>query len=447
MAKLGERLRREVQRILSSNMIRAEVSIQGSVARDTWLRGEADVDIFAILPVEIDRNQWIGKLLPILRKGLAHYHIIERYSEHPFLEFSDENIKVNVVPCYAVEKGSWKSATDRTPFHTIYMREHLTPELRIQARLFKKFLKGVRVYGAEIRVGGFSGMLAETLTLCYGSFAKTLEEASKWRNQTLLEAEPSSQPGEKPRRFATSLVVIDPVDSNRNLAASVKEERLWEFVAACRKFLTNPNLSYFYPHPRTIPSRSDFLKKLSHSPHDLIVATFPHKRIVLDILWGQLFSLERSLVALAQRHDFHVLRSTAWSDEDQTSALLIEVESATLPLSRLHAGPPVSKRDESDAFLKRHTGSPDTLSGPWVAGDRWMVEKKRDFPKIADLIVSSMRDRKLGAAAPAQMRRELRRELRVFANEKAFRLHDKTGFSRSLLEFLDGRPSWMNKYA
>lgn len=447
MAKLAERVQREVQGILSSNMIRAEVSIQGSVARDTWLREEADLDVFTILPVEIDRNQWINKLLPVLRKGLAHYPIIERYSEHPFLEFSDQNIKVNVVPCYAVEKGKWKSATDRTPFHTLYMREHLTPELRTQARLLKKFLKGMRVYGAEIRVGGFSGMLAETLALCYGSFNRTIEEASKWQNQTLLEAEPSSQSAERPRRFDTSLVVIDPVDPNRNLAASVREEKLWEFVAASRNFLTKPDLSYFYPHPRTGLTKSSFLKRLSNPPHDTIVATFPHRRIVLDILWGQLFSLERSLVDLAHRHEFRVLRSTAWSDEDKISAVFIEVETATLPPSRLHSGPPVSKRDESDAFLKRHTGSRDTLSGPWIEGDRWMVEKKRDFSKLSDLIASSVRDPKLGVALPAQMRENLRHELRVLVNGKAVRLYDKPGFSRSLLEFLDGRPSWMTKHS
>ena len=445
MATLAERVRREVQEILSSSMIRAEVSIQGSVARDTWLRGEADLDVFAILPVEIDRNQWINKLLPVLRKGLAHYPIIERFSEHPFLEFSDNNIKVNVVPCYAVEKGNWKSATDRTPYHTMYMKEHLTPDLRIQARLLKKFLKGVRVYGAEIRVGGFSGMLAETLAICYGSFNRTLEEGSKWQNQILLEAEPSSPPGGRPRRFDTSLVVIDPVDPNRNLAASVREEKLWEFVAASRSFLTKPALSYFYPRSRTLVTKSNLLKRLDNPPHDIVVATFSHKRIVLDILWGQLFSLERSLVDLAQRHEFRVLRSTAWSDGDRTSAVLVEVETATLPLSRLHSGPPLSKREESDAFLKRHTGSRETLSGPWIAGDRWVVERKRDFPKLSDLIASSVREPKLGAAFPAQMRENLRRGLRVFVNEKALKLYDKPGFASSLLEFLDGRPSWMTK--
>src|SRR6266702_4695473 len=180
MSQLAERLKGQVQGILDEAGFGGKVSIQGSFARDTWLSGEADLDIFASFPPTMERREWTERVLPEIRKGIRA-KTIDRYAEHPYLEFHIEGVRVNVVPCYSVEKGQWKSATDRTPYHTEYMTRHLTQEMRLEARLLKRFMKGIRSYGAEIRVGGFSGMLVETLILHYRSFLETLKQASTWK--------------------------------------------------------------------------------------------------------------------------------------------------------------------------------------------------------------------------------------------------------------------------
>src|SRR5438093_3720463 len=141
MSQLAERLKGQVQTILDKGGIGGTVSIQGSFARDTWLSGEADLDLFASFPPIMDRQEWTGRVLPAIRKGI-HAKTIDRYAEHPYLEFHIDNIRVNVVPCYSVEKGEWMSATDRTPYHTEYMKQHLTIEMRLEARLLKRFMKG-----------------------------------------------------------------------------------------------------------------------------------------------------------------------------------------------------------------------------------------------------------------------------------------------------------------
>ncbi|TMI45698.1 CCA tRNA nucleotidyltransferase, partial [Candidatus Bathyarchaeota archaeon] len=141
MSQLAQSLKDQVQSILDDASLGGIVSIQGSYARDTWLSGEADLDIFATFPPTMEREEWTEKVLPAIRKGI-HAKTVDRYAEHPYLEFHIDGIRVNVVPCYAVEKGQWKSATDRTPYHTEYMREHLRPEMRREARLLKRFMKG-----------------------------------------------------------------------------------------------------------------------------------------------------------------------------------------------------------------------------------------------------------------------------------------------------------------
>ncbi len=71
MDRLSLRLKSEVDQILKEGGFQAAVSIQGSVARDTWLHDEGDLDIFASFPAELDRGQWIehGKIrrTPLLR--------------------------------------------------------------------------------------------------------------------------------------------------------------------------------------------------------------------------------------------------------------------------------------------------------------------------------------------------------------------------------------------
>src|SRR5206468_4841245 len=207
------------------------VTLQGSFARDTWLSGETDLDIFARFPSSMERREWTERVLPAIRKGLARFNVIERYAEHPFLEFHVDGTRVNVVPCYDVEKGAWKSATDRTPYHTEFMQTHLTPGLRLEARLLKKFAKGIGAYGAEIKIGGFSGMLIDTLALYYHSFMETIRQASSWTKGTFLEIEKSTGVVDpKDRDSNVDLVVIDPVDPERNLAAALRPDKLWNFV-------------------------------------------------------------------------------------------------------------------------------------------------------------------------------------------------------------------------
>jgi tRNA nucleotidyltransferase (CCA-adding enzyme) len=444
MDGLASKLTEKVGKILSGSGFKADVSVQGSVAKDTWLHREGDLDIFASLPTDLERGEWEDRVLPVLRKGLSEYSLLERYAEHPYLEFETNKVRVNVVPCYNVKQGNWKSATDRTPFHTTYMREHLNDQLKREVRILKKFMKGVGVYGAEIRVGGFSGMLVETITLRYGSFVKILESAMTWRTGSVIEVEPSGREEEQLRRkFDSPLIVVDPVDPNRNLAAAVRTDKLWEFVAIARQFTSVPAFSYFYPGRPRQRSRKQLLRRLSQSQSDYVVVVFPHSHVVLDILWAQLYSLEKSLVGLAERHEFQVLRSGVWGDAEKISGIILVVESAQLPESQIHLGPPVERKQESEMFLERHVKARDTLSGPWISGNRWMVEKRRPFQSLPQLIVAAAKDPKLGLAVPAQLEQCFRKKVRMLQNEKTLFLSKMPEFAETLWRFMDGKPDWL----
>ncbi|MEM4251078.1 MAG: CCA tRNA nucleotidyltransferase, partial [Candidatus Bathyarchaeia archaeon] len=226
---LSEELVQRVSKAARMASLKAEVSVQGSVAKDTWLSGEADIDIFLRVDPDLSRIELETTCLAVAKEAIRGYRSIERFAEHPYVEAFIGSSRVNIVPCYNVAKGMWKSATDRTPYHTEYMKEHLDAALRNEVRLLKRFMKGIGTYGAEIRVGGFSGMLCETLILYYRSFRNTLQAASKWREGTIIDIENllGGDYEEAYDLFDQPLIVIDPVDKARNVAAAVRDEKLW----------------------------------------------------------------------------------------------------------------------------------------------------------------------------------------------------------------------------
>ncbi|HEV2118894.1 MAG TPA: CCA tRNA nucleotidyltransferase [Candidatus Bathyarchaeia archaeon] len=446
MSQLAERLKGQVQNILDNRGFGGNVSIQGSFARNTWLSGEADLDIFASFPPSMDRQEWTEKILPEIRKRISA-KTIDRYAEHPYLEFHITGIRVNVVPCYSVEKGQWKSATDRTPYHTEYMTKHLTEQMRLEARLLKRFTKGIRSYGAEIRVGGFSGMLVETLILHYHSFLETLTQASRWKPIIFLDIEsPGGNQDSRAREFDSPLVVIDPVDSNRNLAAAVRDDKLWGFAAASRELQEHPGMWYFFPQKYRQQTKAQFSKIVKDHNRDIVAISFEHPRIVPDVLWGQLLKTENSITGLMTRQDFHPIRSTVWSDEARLSAILIELDRSTLTEVQLRLGPPVSKMDDSQGFLDRHVAAKETVRGPWIEADRWVVDKKRRLLTVEHLVMEALKDPRLGLTIPDQLDSSFRKNVKVLENGKILALLGREGFDQALSEFLAAKPAWLKTH-
>ncbi len=172
---LAKKLEKRVAAAAKRLGVEAAVRVEGSVAKDTWLSGEPDVDVFMRVPSSIPRAQ-LGKVcLKVAKLATKGSRQVERFAEHPYLEAFVDDTRVNVVPCYAAKPGEWLSAMDRTPFHTDYVNKRLDGEMRGEVRLLKKFMKGTGVYGAEIKIGGFSGYLCELLVLHYKSFLKVIE--------------------------------------------------------------------------------------------------------------------------------------------------------------------------------------------------------------------------------------------------------------------------------
>jgi len=172
--------------------------------------------------------------------------------------------------------------------------------------------------------------------------------------------------------------------------------------------------------------------------------SFQHQEMVPDILWGQLYRLEGTLTELLERNEFQVVRSKVWSDEEKHSAVLFELHEASLPPVVVRQGPPVERLTESRSFIVKHANAKDTVRGPWIEGERWMVEKGREFRSADDLLRRVVGAKKMNISLPSHLERGLRMKGRYMLNEEIVRLvGTNRAFWEALWNFIEGKPRWL----
>jgi tRNA nucleotidyltransferase (CCA-adding enzyme) len=341
-----------------------DVVFGGSFAKGTWLPHHADIDIFVkIKPsVAVEKFEQMGR--EIGSESLKNFGPKLRYSDHPYVEAFLNNIRVNVVPCYDVQQGKWQSAADRSPFHTQFIKSHFDDEKRRQVRLLKKFFKSICIYGAEIATEGFSGYVSEVLLLKYSSFEKVLHSsATEWQNKQIIAV--SDYDSDFVKTFNNPLIIIDPVDSRRNLGTAISPESVAKLMLAARRFLEEPSLEFFKEGSK---KNSYYYQRLGSNKKKLLlpnvlIVEFSHKTKSPDIIWGQLKRTTNAIAKQLELARFEVLRSSCITDEKQSAALAFLLESIILPPYTKKRGPEVFRGNDTTAFLSNAKSKPIAI---WV---------------------------------------------------------------------------------
>jgi tRNA nucleotidyltransferase (CCA-adding enzyme) len=409
-AAIPTKQEKEKMQVLSNNLIELVkkeaakypevtlVELGGSYAKGTWLKGKLDLDIFVKIKKETEEKQFeeIGKKIGFA--SMKKYKPYVRYSEHPYVEAEAENIKVNVVPCYDVENGQWKSAADRSSFHTKFILEKLDDEKKNEVRLLKKFLIGIDIYGAEIAKEGFGGYVAEVLIYHYGSFIKVLEAAANFtQGQTI---------GNPTKKFETSLILIDPIDSNRNLGTAISTQNFGKFILAARAYLKKPSLEFF--NGKKFVSNTKNLK-------NTLVVMFNYKHRSPDIIWGQAKRGATALSGQLELGGFQVLRKSAITDEKSEAAMLFLLHSPVIEKSMVKNGPDVFRKPESENFISQNSKNKLT----WVDDDgRILSLQEREFYDAKKFLQSLLKKNLVKAGIPSGIIPDMKRSFKVLAGHQ-----------------------------
>jgi tRNA nucleotidyltransferase (CCA-adding enzyme) len=348
----------------------------GSLARNTHLKGDRDIDLFVMFPEHLSRKEFEKEGLRIGRQVFKNHAFEIAFSEHPYVRGVIDGFDIEIVPSFNIKRTEdLKSSVDRSSFHTEFLRKKLSEQQKDQVRLLKRFLKGIECYGADLHQASFSGFLTEILILNYGSFIDCLKAVSEWKRQELIDIENYWLKEQALEKFKDSaLVIIDPTDKSRNAAAAVSSQQMARFISAARQFLKKPSINFFFP-PKT--SRLKLSKASMHVQKEgLIVLELSYPKILLpDIAWGIIKRLTRKIHSALEEKEFKVLRSEAWTDEKHLITITLDLEANVLEQAFKRVGPEVFNLKASEDFLKAHK---KPLSGPRIENAKWVVEELRE---------------------------------------------------------------------
>ncbi|MFQ5907768.1 MAG: CCA tRNA nucleotidyltransferase [Thermoplasmata archaeon] len=396
----------------------------GSVAKGTYLKNP-EIDAFFAFPPETSRadlERWGLQLGQVLDKPTL------RYAEHPYTRGVYLGLEADVVPCYELDRPSARmTAVDRTPFHYEYVREHMSGPQKDQVRLLKRFMKGIGTYGAEARVQGFSGYLCELLVLRWGAFGTVLEGGARWHPPVTLELETESH-----RDFEEPFVFVDPVDADRNAASAVSAHALATFILAAKAYRDRPDRRFFFPEPVRPLSLTALRKELRRRGTSIMGITASVPDLSEDIVYPQLRKAEQAVLAFLRGEEFRVLRSQPFL-LGEAWLILLELVTGELPPVRKHLGPP-TWLDHAEAFRAKWEGSPLRVAGPYVEGERLVVDVRREEPKASGALAKGLMKLSLGK----NLDRAVKEAFQVLEGEEVAR----AGYRGPLTEFLRRDLPW-----
>jgi tRNA nucleotidyltransferase (CCA-adding enzyme) len=371
--------------------------LAGSVAKGT-IAGEPDIDIFLLFPKGTNRDDLEDWGLKVGENVLKDPK--KKYTQHPYLTGSFEGYQTDIVPCQKIDRGDkLTTAVDRTPHHTEYITTRMSSSQKEDAVLLKSFFKGIGVYGAEDTVSGFSGYLCEVLILLSGDLngvinwfsemkvdrspPETLERIGSddhvteqvgpvsFRTEPLLCETPRDLETYKAMFVMDKMVVIDPVDPNRNVASPVSDQTLAHTIHQCRELMKRPSLSFFHPwckrphfHEGNSGSNTDghlYYLELPEGNPDIIVTqarSFLGKVVkTMERMgdWKVLFDL---MVIIPEGEDIDPsFTKTRYlhSFKDLESKMIVfslRCDPHLLPEEKVHWGPPADNRRAEDFMMK-----------------------------------------------------------------------------------------------
>ncbi len=360
-----------------------ETMLVGSVAKGTHLK-DPDIDLFMLFPESTPMDDLKKAGLEIGRRVLKGR---EHYAQHPYVRGTYAGFQVDLVPCFRIRDTRHKmSAVDRTPFHTEFVKKNLKKGMADQVRLLKRFMKGIECYGAEAKVQGFSGYLCELLVMRFESFTGALEAARYWKVGEHIEL-----PDFSGKEFKEPLTFIDPVDLTRNVASAVAVETMLRFVLASREYLTNPDMKLFFPNERKAWDATKIKDVAGTRLKNTMIVSFAKLPFIDDVVYPQLRKSLGAIIALLERSDFDLEKSTIHVDE--FTHLVIELGSISLPKSRKHRGPPANSDNVKEFLTKWNDAG---VSAPYTEDGRWYVMTNRQYTRADELVKAKIAMMPLG---------------------------------------------------
>jgi len=325
----------------------------GSTAKNTFLKGDFDVDIFV-------RFKGHGKHLSDLLESMVlevtckeHIKYERVHGSRDYFQFIFKDIFFEIVPVKFVESiEDVENVTDMSPLHVFWAGKNIDLQLSDEIRIAKQFCKGIGVYGAESFIRGISGHVLDILVLNYGGFEKMLEEVSAWGGVVVVDIEKKHKDvfsELSQSKLVSPLIVIDPIDFNRNASAALSKENFELFKKKACEFIKNPS-DKFFEIKKFSPKKLIDEKKDGEILEIIEVEPVDGKRDVVGVKVLKIFDFFKRHMTLSE---FNVIKSD-WFFGDKKSYLYYYITDETLEPDFVRCGPPITEKVGCKRFREKN---------------------------------------------------------------------------------------------
>jgi len=337
----AETFLKELNNSLKKKKIKAKAVLGGSFEKETWLLGDHDVDVF----VQFDLSYKGKDISSILKQVLKNPETVHGSRDY----FHLKNIlRYEIVPVLNIKKASEAvNVTDFSPWHVKWVNTK-GKKLKGDIRLFKKFCKAQGVYGAESYIAGFSGHVVDIITIYYGGFEKAVKAIAKWKPKTVID--PTKKYGKNAlimlnqSKIEGPLIVLDPVQPDRNASAAVGMEKFGKLIKSAQEFLKRPSSEFFDEKPL------DFERMKKQG--ELVRLQIVPKKGKEDVMGAQILKVIEHM--RKQLSDFTIAKEGwQWKMPFPAIAWFI-VKEKELPAEKKIMGPPAEMKEFVASFKKKH---------------------------------------------------------------------------------------------
>ncbi|MBS3171997.1 nucleotidyltransferase domain-containing protein [Candidatus Woesearchaeota archaeon] len=338
-----EHLELKIKEFLSKfkDLKNIKIIIGGSYAKNTWLSNNRDVDVF----FKFEYKKFVDKDISSLLKDilLKKYTNVETvHGSRDYYHIIIDDVLFEVVPVLDIKKTSEaKNIMDVSPMHVDYIKKKLNSKMCDEVRKLKLFCKANDIYGAESYVRGFSGYVLEVLISYYKSIEKLMKSASEWKDKVVIDPAKLYKKNQAlillNQSKISSLILIDPVQKDRNAAAALSQENFLKFVNLAKQY--DGSERFFVKKEIDVKNLKDYIV--------IKVEALNGKE---DIVYSKLFALFERVKNEFIFSDFPV-SNFGWKFDN---GIYFWFKSSLIEKTKKHYGPSLDMIEHVKDFKKKH---------------------------------------------------------------------------------------------
>ena len=372
---------------INKNQKEIKAALGGSGAKGTWLK-TFDADIFVLFNYNKFKDK-SDKLPDILEKILKREfkNVIRLHGSRDYFQIKQDSFTFEIVPILKIQRSEQaKNITDVSPLHSKWVLKH--KKLVNQMKLTKQFCQSQNVYGAESYIRGFSGYVCEILTAYYGSFLNLIKSAAKWdadKRGVVVDVQKYYRNNDVFKIINTSklispLIVIDPVQKDRNAAAALSMKNFADFKKAAKEFIKYPSKEFFIKK-----DLHSLFMSLKSKDKKLIMIKAKPLMGKIDVVGSKLLKIYEFLNQQLEKHEFKALKAEwEWNKKDDAVFYFL-FGKKSLPNIIEMEGPPLAIKNHVEHFKKTHKKT-------YVKSGKIFASEKRKFLVPENLLKDAIKN-------------------------------------------------------